>query len=391
MSTLCLKTRLGVYLTFVVASTMAGCTTASPMRDTATQLLHVRQHCGDLAQCHGSVQAAIDEAQLISAKTRVHIIIGPGDFDERVVIARGNLTVSGNGADKTRLHHNLVGEHARHLHRSGWGTAGSATLTIAGDDVVIQHITVENRFDYLANDALAADNPAKIANSQALAVLLDEDSDRVLFNTVALLGYQDTLFANGRRAYVRNSLIAGNVDFIFGNGQLLIEDSELRSRPRAAGADAQGFSSYIAAPSTRISQPVGIIVHRSRLTREAGVPDGSVALARPWHPTTRFADGRYADPDAVGQAMFIDCFMDAHIHPQHWAAMNGTARDGSKTAVFSPQDARFWQSGAYGPAASSVDIGMTWQPAMSIDAIRVSFLQGWAIDLATDTALPYRK
>lgn len=101
---------------------------------------------------------------------------------------------------------------------------------------------------------------------------------------VALLGYQDTLFANGGRALIRKSLIAGNVDFIFGNGQLLIEDSEIRTRTRAAPYTSGEFQSFVAAPSTPLSQAHGIVFHSCRLTRETGVPDHAVALARPWHP-----------------------------------------------------------------------------------------------------------
>jgi len=104
-----------------------------------------------------------------------------------------------------------------------------------------------------------------------------------------------------------------------------------------------------------------------------------VGLARPWHPTTRFADGRYADPNAVGQAVFIDCAMGAHIHPDHWASMNGTARDGTMSAVFTPQTARFYESGSRGAGAKARDIGMRWQGAASIAQIRARLLAGWAL------------
>ena len=136
--------------------------------------------------------------------------------------------------------------------------------------------------------------------------------------------------------------------------------------------------SFISAPSTQLSQRLGIVIYRSRLTRERGVPDGSVALGRPWHPTTTFPDGRYADPEAVGYAVFIDCRMDAHIHPQRWTTMNGTARDGSKTAVFRPQDSRFADVGSRGPAAPKVDIGMAWSEKLGIDEIKALFFAGWS-------------
>lgn len=334
------------------------------------------KECANRPQCFPEVQAAIAAAEADPRPGPVHVFVGPGAFNERVHIRRPDLILSGAGAERTRIHFALAAEHAGAYYAAGWGTPGSATMTIAAPGIVLRDLTVENDFDYLANDALADANPLKIANSQAVALLLDNASDRVLIERVHLLGYQDTLFAKGKRAIVRDSLIAGNVDFIFGAGQVLIEDSELRTRRRARSE--QPFESFLLAPSTPIEQRVGFLVHRARLTREEGVPDASVALARPWHPTTTFPDGRYADPQAIGMAVFVDCFMDTHIHPDHWSSMPGTARDGTKTAIFQPQDSRFHETGSYGPGARHRDIGIIWTPPLSFEEMRKGIAAGWA-------------
>jgi pectinesterase len=336
----------------------------------------VRPSCeASTLPCYTSVQLALDAAARDASPQWITIHVAPGDYAEKPVIARDRIRIIGSGAARTRLHFGAVAQTAGHYHRAGWGTPGSATLTINAKDIVVSGLTVENTYDYLANDGLSG--PSRVRNPQALALLLDIASDRVLLDRVTLLGYQDTLFANGGRALVRRSLIAGNIDFIFGNGQLLIEDSEIRSRRRAEPYVAGEFQSFIAAPSTPLSQENGIVIYRSRLTREEGVPDGAVALARPWHPTTRFADGRYADPAAVGQASFIDCFMDRHIHADHWTTMNGTAPDGTPTLVFRPQDSRFYEAGAFGPGAKAREIGMAWRPTTDISRIRAA-IAGWA-------------
>jgi pectinesterase len=194
-----------------------------------------------------------------------------------------------------------------------------------------------------------------------------------------MLGYQDTVFTNGGRALVQDSLIAGNIDFIFGNGQMLIEGSEIRSRPRAQPPEPDGFQSFVAAPSTPLSQATGIVFYASRLTREQGVPDGAVALGRPWHPTTRFADGRYADPAAVGMALYIRCFMDRHIHPARWTTMNGTSRDGTMATVFRPEDSRFGEVGSTGPGAGSKGVAISWRETRSYARIKAEFLKGWSL------------
>lgn len=337
----------------------------------------VSPSCGDQKHCFTKVQSALDTASADTSDQWITIKIAAGDYYEKVTISRSKIRLIGAGPEQTRLHFDAVAETAGKYHRRNWGTPGSATLTINADQVTVEGLTVENTFDYLSNDALPDADPKKIGNSQGVAVLLDIDSDRVTMRDTALIGYQDTLFANGKRAVIRDSLIAGNIDFIFGNGQLLIEDSEIRTRNRGVTIAPGEFHSYLLAPSTPLSQSVGIVVYKSRLTREAGVPDQSVALARPWHPTTTFADGRYADPNAVGQASFIDCTMDAHIHPDHWASMNGTARDGTKTAVFYPQDSRFFEAGSTGPGAAHRDIGIKWQGALDIKAVRQHLSVDW--------------
>ncbi|MCE7796748.1 pectinesterase family protein [Sphingobium sufflavum] len=337
----------------------------------------VSPRCDGRSGCYSSIAAALKQAVTVPAGQWVNIRIAAGDYREKVTIGRSRTRLIGAGAARSRLRHDAVAKTSRAFHRDGWGTPGSATLTINADEVIVRDLTVENGFNYLANDALRRDDPNRIAEAQAVALLLDIDSDRVLLDRVALKGYQDTLFANGHRALVRDSLITGNIDFIFGNGMLWIERGELRSRPRSAPMVKDEIQSYIAAPSTPAGQYLGIVVQGARLTREADVLPNSVALARPWHPTTRFPDGRYADPDAIGQALFIDCWMDAHISDRHWTSMAGTARDGSKSIIFEPQQARFFEAGSRGPGARHVDIGMNWRPDRDIDGLRVRFLNGW--------------
>lgn len=350
---------------------------AAALPASADTRLSVSPDCGARKACFTTVQAALDAAQNDKSEGWVVIDVAAGDYYEKATISRAKVRLRGAGPDRTRLHFDAVAETAGKYHRRNWGTPGSATLTVNADHVTIEGIRIENTFDYLSNDALPDSDPKKIGNSQGVAVLLDIDSDRVLIRHAELIGYQDTLFANGKRALIRDSLISGNIDFIFGNGQLLIEKSEIRTRNRGAALAPGEFHSFLLAPSTPLSQPIGIVVYRSRLTREAGVPDASVALGRPWHPTTTFADGRYADPNAVGQASFIDCIMEAHIHPDHWTTMNGTARDGTKTAVFRPQDSRFHESGSTGPGAAHRDIGIAWTEALDIKAVRGIVSAGW--------------
>lgn len=339
--------------------------------------IRVSHKCSAAAHCFETFGAALASVRARTGRDWVTIRIGPGDFREKVTVARDKVRLIGSGSTRTRLHFDAVAQTAKAYHRDGWGTPGSATLTVDANDVVISGMTIENDYDFLKNDSLPAGDKDKIGNPQAAAFLADVHSDRVTVRDSALVGFQDTLFANGKRLHIVHSLVTGNIDFIFGNGMVLIEQSEIRSRRRSADTRDEPFQSFVAAPSTLLDQPVGVVFYRSRLTREAGVPDASVALARPWHPTTRFADGRYANPQAVGQVSFIDCYMDAHIAPDHWTTMKGTARDGAMTDVFRPQDSRFFERGSTGPGAKRNEIGMPSTGLGNIRAIKRVFFDRW--------------
>lgn len=353
-------------------------TTPLPAAPHATYI--VSSDCGARPGCFDTLQAAINQSAEQPAETWVEIQVEPGDYYEKVRIDRSRTRLSGAGAETTRLHFDAVASTAGVYHRDNWGTPGSATLTINADEVTVKDLTVENTYDYLANDALDDQDPAKNGNPQAAALLLDIASDRVFMQGVRLIGYQDTLFLNGGRLYFDAGFISGNVDFIFGNGIGLFEDSTIESRRRAGDYPEGEVQSFIAAPSTQLAQPVGLVFHNCRLTREAGLPDRSVTLARPWHPTTRFPDGRYADPNAVGHTVYFDTWMDAHIHEDRWSPMNGTARDGTKTAIFEPEDSRFHESGSTGPGARPGVREMTWATPLTFDEMRAVVFDGWTLD-----------
>lgn len=355
--------------------TLSSCQSATLLAKLEVDMT-VSKTCNTRPQCVDSIQSAINQAngQIFT------IAIEPGHYEERVVINTNNITVIGDPAASTRLHHNLAAEDARQLHRDNWGTAGSATLTINAENIRIENLRIENSFDYLSNDALEKNDPKRIRHSQAVAVLLDEDSDKISFINSQLEGYQDTLFTHGKRAYFWGGSISGNVDFIFGDGQVLFENVDIISRPRGQTWNGKTPWSFITAPSTQIDQNYGLVFINCRLLREDGVPNNSVALGRPWHPTTTFDDGRYADPNAIGYAAFINTYMDAHIVETGWTTMNGTAKDGSKTAIFTPEDSRFYEQNNHGPGSAALNLlsaRRSFETPVIIATVKAELLSGW--------------
>ena len=154
-----------------------------------------------------------------------------------------------------------------------------ATLGIDADDVRLENLTVHNLTPY--------------GGSQAEAVR--GNADRIVLERVSLLSFQDTLRLQGR-AFVDRSYIEGDVDFVWGTGGVFMQDSELKA------LHAGYYTQIRNAPG----QP-GNVFLRTRLTRAAGVPDGSVYLGR--IETNRFP---------ASQVAFIDSAMDAHVPAVGW-------------------------------------------------------------------------
>lgn len=215
-----------------------------------------------------------------------------------------------------------------------WGTGGSATLTVIAPGVSIARLTIRNSFDYLEDQITGASGGA-----QAVALSLARGSDRVTVRDCAIEGYQDTLYVQeGCRASFRDCMISGNVDFIFGGATARFDRCEIRSR-FAPGAEVQGF---VAAPSTPVDVPVGLVFDRCRLTREKELPDGSVYLGRPWR-----AGGNMR---LTGAATYLDCWMDAHIRRDGWTSMGYRDPEGVRREL-TPQEARLFEHGSRGPGA----------------------------------------
>lgn len=297
-----------------------------------------------------TIQAALDAAPSFSSRP-YRIFIKPGQYFEKIIISKPNIKLVGSDKNASRIFYNAyAGQQSTDVGATSgqiWGTSGSATIIIRAVKVELHHLTIENSFDFLSNDKLDANSPKRITHTQAVALHLDKGSDEFIARDIRILGYQDTVFINSGRSWFDKSVIAGNVDFIFGSGNSVFTESEIKTLSRGKSDLPAG---YLVAPSTNINQEFGFTFINCRLTREPSVPDNSTYLGRPWHPTTQFSDGRYADPNAIGKAVFINTWMDAHIANDGWQSMSGTAKDGTKVP-FLPEDARFFEYNSHGPGA----------------------------------------
>jgi pectin methylesterase-like acyl-CoA thioesterase len=264
---------------------------------------------------HTTVQAAVDAVPPANTR-RVTIQIKPGTYRELVSIPSNKPFISlvgttGNAVDVVITYDNASG-----TPKAGggtYGTSGSASVTIDGNDFTAQHLTFSNSFDEAAHDYSA---------EQAVAVLTR--ADRLVFDNVRFLGNQDTLYHNSSsvdrigRAYFRKCYIEGDVDFIFGRGTGVFDRCEIKSLSRGSSSN----NGYVTAAATSIANTYGLLFHRCDLTSNGAAP-GSVHLGRPWHPS--------GDVNAIAQVLYRESTLGAHIKAAPWTDMSG----------FSWKDARF--------------------------------------------------
>lgn len=306
------------------------------------------------APAYGSLSAAVAAAPT-DGRTPFRILIARGVWTGQVVIDKPFVHLIGEDRGRSVISHlaasGLISPDGR-----AWGTTRTPTVIVRAPDFRAQRLTIRNAFDGLAEMT----RPGGLrshdgAGPQAVALMLGQGSDRAVVRDCDILGYQDTLFADQGTAVFERCRITGSYDFIFGAGRVWFEGCEIRSRLRPVDP----VEGYVTAPSTPIAQPFGLVFHRCRLTRERGVTDRSVFLGRPWRPTKTFPDGRYGDPDRVGAATFLHCWMDDHIAPEGFTEMWHTGRDGNPRTMLQPEQARFATYRSRGPGAAAFGRGAT--------------------------------
>lgn len=277
---------------------------------------------------HRTVQSALDalpEASAGAQRTFIHV--KDGVYREQVCArGKGPFTLYGNHADASAVR--IVHGHYNAQSISATtqanrcvadpsavtvGTAGSASVAIFNDDAQVAHLTVAN--DAMDNVRDGQGYPAGVSESGgAQAVALMTEGDRLQLENVRLLGHQDTFYVRspkGRpgRVMVRDSLIAGDVDFIFGDATLVVDASTILSR---AGRRVPGNGGHVLAPSTAPAQAYGMLIHASRLIAEPGLQKGSISLGRAWDfGVPRGTWKPHESPN--GQALIRDSALGSHL------------------------------------------------------------------------------
>ncbi|WP_329001843.1 pectinesterase family protein [Kribbella sp. NBC_00709] len=242
-----------------------------------------------------TVQAAID---FVAPGHKSTIDVAPGTYRELIWVppTKPGITISGAGAGRTVIgypNNNLLnGDSAmanvpmeqsycqrRVIPQSDRFNCWRSAMAVFADDFTMTDVTVQNLTPY--------------RGSQAEAFF--GNGSRMVLARVRILGYQDSLRLQGQ-AFVTNSYVEGDVDFVWGTGGVFIQDSELK-------ALHEGYYNQV----RNIDNGPGNIFVRVRLTRGPDAPDDSVYLARA--ELSRFP---------TSQVVFIDSAMDSQVAKTGW-------------------------------------------------------------------------
>lgn len=242
------------------------------------------------------------------------IRLAPGTYRQKTVIRTPGLTLIGEGAEETVI---VYDDYALKKDAQGrdYVTFRTYTLAVCAEGVTMQNLAI-------VNDAL---HPEIKGQEVALTVYADKFS----MENCRLTSTQDTLFlgplppdlierydgflsdelrlGGQMRQRFTDCLIEGTVDFIFGCGDALFDNCEIRSLQ-----DARDLG-YVAAPAHSLEQTKGLHFRGCRFTCEAGVTPGSIYLARPWRD--------------YGLSVFENCTYGPHIDPEGFDKWNDTRRD----------------------------------------------------------------
>ncbi|MGC8540014.1 MAG: pectinesterase family protein [Phycisphaerae bacterium] len=255
-----------------------------------------------------SLQAAIDAAPAGTAADPTRLFLSPGVYESQQITISGDkpyLDIIGTGASAadTVIEYGLNANSV--VGGATVGTGGSSSVNLYANDFTASNVTFANTTAQPAPGA---------ATVQALAIL--SEGDQEAFTNCNFIGFQDTMYLANGRSYFQNCFVNGTVDYVFGNGTAVFQNSTLNSAGNAGGG-----ACVVTAANTAPTTAVGFVFLNSTLTGnptptseggniayQSGVASGNAYLGRAWQYQTSNASVTY-----------INTKMGSVVNSQGWA------------------------------------------------------------------------
>jgi pectinesterase len=226
------------------------------------------------------------------------IELQPGEYREKVTIAKPNVRLVGKGARPQ----DVVVVWSDGAITAG-GTFKSFTMNVSGDGFRAKNLTIQN--DYHLKDPRP---------SQAVALAIT--ADRAVLEKVRLLGAQDTLYAASKKAkpsrqYFKDCYVEGHVDFIFGDAKAFFDRCQIHGI-------AHESVMFTAQSKVRPDQDSAYVFDRCLITADPNAK--GIFLGRAWRP--------YAT------VIFMRSRIEAALDPAGWREWTPGKTDTLSTATF---------------------------------------------------------
>ena len=239
--------------------------------------------------------------------------IGAGYYNEKLEITTPNLTINGSGTLAKGTYSSDANYNASDYaaatiieYDSLYGVTGvngfthttDSTQTVAiresATNCTINGVTISNKWNCKAY----FDAQNVTSEHRALALLVQ--SDQLVMNNCALLGYQDTVeFFKGRQ-YLSECYISGTTDYIFGtNNTTLFDTCEIHSIYN--GSTDGGFINAFKGCSAGAADYVeyGAVYYKCDFTADSAITSSNTSIARSW--------------DVYSTVAVIECSLGSHI------------------------------------------------------------------------------
>ncbi|KAE8721997.1 Pectinesterase/pectinesterase inhibitor U1 [Hibiscus syriacus] len=236
--------------------------------------------CGDFLMVSEVVAAAPERS-----KTSYVVKIKSGVYRENVAVPRRKINLMFVGDVRV----NTIITASRNI-VDGSTTFNSSTVAAVGDGFLARDITFENT----------------AGPSKHQAVALHVGSDLSAFYRCDMLAYQ--VYVHSLHQFYSECLIAGTVDFIFGNAAAVFQDCDIH----ACLPDRNQRNMVTARGHDDLNQNTGLVIQKCRIGAthdlEAMKANFSTYLGRPWKQYSRI----------IMQSVISDI-----IHPAGWFPWNG--------------------------------------------------------------------
>ncbi|CAL5196274.1 unnamed protein product [Lathyrus oleraceus] len=283
-----------------------------------------------------TIQSAIDSVPEGNSRW-IHIQISSGVYKEQIYIPQSKPCIYLEGF-------------SRQTTSVEWSIHENATFETRANNTAAKGITFANTLN----------SPVLEVNGITQGVAARIRADKCVFYDCGFLGVQDTLFSDIGRHYFKKCFIQGGVDFIFGNGQSIFEDSNIffsmgRNGPKSDGVIT---AHYRKSPD----DPSGFVFNRCKISGYGG----------------KFELGRAME--AYARVIVADSYVSDSVKPEGWSPRLCVGHEANLTFV---------EEKCFGGGADKSK-RVKWMKSLSGDELNkflsLSFIdqEGWISKLPTN-------